>query len=130
MLKKLQAHGAESEEVKKAKDTAITLAQTALIDSGYELTDPSELVSNMYRLMSQSLGVDPDAVIEEVEVPEEEPETDEALPEEEADEESVEEESLEEATEEKTEEEVTTEEKTSSSSDSKEEEELEPRAEL
>merc|ERR1712022_70681 len=55
-----------------ALDTAQVLFQTALIESGYEIADPSALVSRVYRLMSKELGVDPDAPIKEVEVPEEE----------------------------------------------------------
>merc|ERR1711915_965439 len=53
-----------------AKDTAQVLFQTALIESGYEIADPSALVSRVYRLMSKELGVDPDAPLKEVEVPE------------------------------------------------------------
>merc|ERR1712190_479422 len=53
-----------------ALDTAQVLLQTALIESGYEIADPSALVSRVYRLMSKELGVDPDAPIKEVEVPE------------------------------------------------------------
>merc|ERR1711912_75008 len=53
-----------------ALDTAQVLFQTALIESGYEIADPSALVSRVYRLMSKELGVDPDAPIKEVEVPE------------------------------------------------------------
>merc|ERR1711970_1529750 len=55
-----------------ALDTAQVLFQMALIDSGYEIADPSALVSRVYRLMSKELGVDPDAPLKEVEVPEEE----------------------------------------------------------
>merc|ERR1712039_802738 len=54
-----------------AKDTAHVLFQTALIESGYEIADPSALVSRVYKLMSKELGVDPDAPLKEVEVPEE-----------------------------------------------------------
>merc|ERR1711998_739457 len=57
-----------------ALDTAQVLFQTALVESGYEIADPSALVSRVYRLMSKELGVDPDAPIKEVEVPEEEEE--------------------------------------------------------
>merc|ERR1712137_687283 len=53
-----------------AKDTAQVLFQTALIESGYELADASALVNRVYRLMSKELGVDPDAPLKEVEVPE------------------------------------------------------------
>merc|ERR1712127_639002 len=55
-----------------AKDTAQVLFQTALIESGFDLPDASALVSKVYRLMSKELGVDPDAPLQEVEVPEEE----------------------------------------------------------
>merc|ERR1712182_182076 len=60
-----------------ALDTAQVLFQTALIESGYEIADPSALVNRVYRLMSKELGVDPDAPIKEVEVPEEEEESEE-----------------------------------------------------
>merc|ERR1712238_38194 len=60
-----------------AVDTAQVLFQTALIESGYEIADPSALVARVYRLMSKELGVDPDAPIKEVEVPEEEEEPEE-----------------------------------------------------
>merc|ERR1712032_299095 len=59
---------------KAAVDTAQVLFQTALIESGYEIADPSALVNRVYRLMSKELGVDPDAPIKEIEVPEEEEE--------------------------------------------------------
>merc|ERR1711935_1182622 len=72
-----------------AKDTAQVLFQTALIESGYELADASALVNRVYRLMSKELGVAPDALLTEVEVPEEEEE--EAEEEEEEEEEAGEE---------------------------------------
>merc|ERR1712178_654580 len=62
---------------KAAADTAQVLFQTALIESGYELADASALVNRVYRLMSKELGVDPDAPLTEVEVPEEEEEAEE-----------------------------------------------------
>merc|ERR1712173_546978 len=55
---------------KAAADSAQVLFQTALIESGYELADASALVNRVYRLMSKELGVDPDAPLKEVEVPE------------------------------------------------------------
>merc|ERR1711971_523919 len=61
-----------------AMDTAQVLFQTAIIKSGYEIADPSALVNRVYRLMSKELGVDPDAPLKEVEVPEEEEEEEEA----------------------------------------------------
>merc|ERR1712166_333024 len=60
-----------------AVDTAQVLFQTALIESGYEIADPSALVNRVYRLMSKELGVDPDAPLKEIEVPEEEEEAEE-----------------------------------------------------
>merc|ERR1712100_208598 len=71
-------------EDKAALDTAQVLFQTALIESGYEIADPSALVNRVYRLMSKELGVDPDAPLKEVEVPEEEEEAEEEEAEEEA----------------------------------------------
>merc|ERR1711976_846058 len=68
-----------------ALDTAQVLFQTALIESGYEIADPSALVNRVYRLMSKELGVDPDAPIKEVEVPEGEEEAEEDEKEEEED---------------------------------------------
>merc|ERR1711993_23463 len=62
---------------KAALDTAQVLFQTALIESGYEIADPTALVNRVYRLMSKELGVDPDAPVKEVEVPEEEEEAEE-----------------------------------------------------
>merc|ERR1712183_833381 len=60
----------DDKENKAALDTAQVLFQTALIESGYEIADPSALVNRVYRLMSKELGVDPVAPLKEVEVPE------------------------------------------------------------
>merc|ERR1711988_1862354 len=73
LLSKIKA----DKEDKSAMDTAQVLFQTALIESGYEIADPSALVNRVHRLMSKELGVDPDAPIKEVEVPEEEEEAEE-----------------------------------------------------
>merc|ERR1711943_43794 len=67
----------DDKENAAALDTAQVLFQTALVESGYEIADPSALVNRVYRLMSKELGVDPDAPIKEVEVPEEEEEAEE-----------------------------------------------------
>merc|ERR1711941_215632 len=84
-----------------ALDTAQVLFQTALIESGYEIADPSALVNRVYRLMSKELGVDPDAPLKEVEVPEgEEEEEAEEEEEEKDDSEDAEEESTDEKKEE------------------------------
>merc|ERR1712187_222229 len=65
-------------ENKAAIDTAQVLFQTALIESGYEIADASALVNRVYRLMSKELGVDPDAPLKEVEVPEDDEAEEEA----------------------------------------------------
>merc|ERR1712134_8895 len=81
LLSKIKA----DKEDAAALDTAQVLFQTALIESGYEIADPSALVNRVYRLMSKELGVDPDAPITEVEVPEEEEEAEEEAEEEDKD---------------------------------------------
>merc|ERR1712007_364689 len=86
LLSKVKA----DKEDKAALDTAQVLFQTALIESGFEIADPSALVNRVYRLMSKELGVDPEAPLSEVEVPEDTEE--EAADEEEKDEGSDEEE--------------------------------------
>merc|ERR1711990_1063702 len=91
LLNKVKA----DKEDKAALDTAQVLFQTALIESGYEIADPSALVNRVYRLMSKELGVDPDAPLKEVEVPEDDAEEEEA--EEEEKEEEAEEEDEEKA---------------------------------
>merc|ERR1711979_64357 len=73
LLSKVKA----DKEDKAALDTAQVLFQTALIESGYEIADPSALVNRVYRLMSKELGVDPDAPLKEVEIPDEEEEAEE-----------------------------------------------------
>merc|ERR1712050_661809 len=73
LLSKIKA----DKEDAAALDIAQVLFQTALLESGYEIADPSALVGRVYRLMSKELGVDPDAPVKEVEVPEEEEEAEE-----------------------------------------------------
>merc|ERR1712093_336279 len=70
LLSKVKAN----KEDAAAADTALVLFQTALIESGYDVSDPTSLVNRVYRLMSKELGVDPDAPLTEVEIPEEEEE--------------------------------------------------------
>merc|ERR1712149_106387 len=70
LLSKVKAN----KEDTAAMDTALVLFQTALIESGYDISDPTALVNRVYRLMSKELGVDPDAPLTEVEIPEEEEE--------------------------------------------------------
>merc|ERR1711881_263414 len=74
LLSKVKA----DKEDKAAVDTAHMLFQTALIESGYEIADPTALVNRVYRLMSKELNIDPDAPLKEIEVPEEEEEEEES----------------------------------------------------
>jgi len=86
LLSKVKA----DKEDKTAQETAHVLFQMALIESGYDIADPTSLVSRMYRMMSKELGVDPDAPLKEVEVPEEEEEAEEEEEKEEKEEEAEE----------------------------------------
>merc|ERR1712099_170910 len=52
-------------EDKAAVDTAQVLFQTALIESGYDIADPSALVNRVYKLMSKELGEVPEEEEEE-----------------------------------------------------------------
>jgi len=64
-------------EKDSTKSSAETLFQTALIEQGYDLSDPSHLAERVYTLMSKELGVDPDAPMTDVEVPDDEEEEEE-----------------------------------------------------
>ena len=55
-------------------DTAHALSLTALVKSGNEIADPSALVCRVYKLMLKELGVDPDASLQEIALPEDEEE--------------------------------------------------------
>merc|ERR1711976_937380 len=59
------------------KKSAEMLFQVALVEQGYDLSDPSALAERVYSLMSKELGVDPNAPLTEVEVPEDEEEEEE-----------------------------------------------------
>merc|ERR1712137_707079 len=63
---------------KVAVDTAQVLFQAALIESGYDISDPSALVARVYRLLSKEIGVDPDAPMKDVDLPDEEDEVEDA----------------------------------------------------
>jgi heat shock protein beta len=69
----------------RAKATAEVLFQSALLESGYEISDPSALVKRVYEMMSKDLGVDPDAPLVELDLPEEEEEEEEEEKEDEED---------------------------------------------
>jgi heat shock protein beta len=64
----------DNKDDKKAKETAEVLFQTAMIESGYEIADPSDLASRPYKRMSAQLGVDPDEPVREIELPDDDEE--------------------------------------------------------
>merc|ERR1740123_1580186 len=64
----------DNKEDKTAQNSAEMLFQTALIESGYELSDPQDLAARVYKLMAQQLGVDPEEGMREIELPEDEEE--------------------------------------------------------
>jgi len=68
----------DNKEDPKALDSAEMLFQTAMIESGYEISDASDLAKRVYRLMSTQLGVDPDEGVKEIELPEDEEEEEKA----------------------------------------------------
>jgi len=86
----------ENKDDPKATESAQTLFQSALIESGYELQDPTMFVSKIYSLMSKELGVDPEAEWPEIELPEDEEPEEETTPDEEEKDEEEEEQELEE----------------------------------
>merc|ERR1711904_467046 len=56
----------DNKDDERAKETAETLFETALVESGYEISDPSDLARRVYRLMSDRLGVDPNEPVKEI----------------------------------------------------------------
>ena len=57
-------------------DTARILSQTAVVESGDEIADPSAPVSRVYKVMSKELGVDTDEPSQEIELQEDKREED------------------------------------------------------
>jgi len=53
-------------------DVAHVLYDTAVLNSGYAITDPSELTSRVHKIISSSMNIDPSAEVEEEEFVEEE----------------------------------------------------------
>lgn len=107
-----------------ALQTAQVLFQVAMLDSGYDIRDPSVLVDTMYALMSRSLGVDPQAEWEDMEVEIDEKEEESAVDEDVEEVDEVIDEAAEEAVEEVAAEEDTEEDTEESAAEGKEKEEL------
>lgn len=69
----------ENKEDETAIATTQMLWQAALLEGGYEISDPTALVKRVYSLMSSELGVAADAPLVEIELPEDpEPEEEDA----------------------------------------------------
>jgi len=60
------------------KETAQLMYQTALIESGFILTDPKDFAARIYNSVKSGLNISPDAVADEEIEAAEEPETSEA----------------------------------------------------
>merc|ERR1712228_922123 len=61
----------------KAKKSVEILLPIAFIEQGWDLSNPTNLASNVYGLMSERLGVDLNEPIKEIELPEDEEEEEE-----------------------------------------------------
>ena len=76
LIKALKDKVAENEEDDTTKALATLMYETALVESGFQSDEPKAFASRMYNLMSDTLGADPNAEVEEEEeiVEDEEPE--------------------------------------------------------
>ena len=59
------------------KQTARLVYQTALMESGFNLPDPKEFASSIYRSVQKSLDLSPDATVEEEDEAEDQPDSEE-----------------------------------------------------
>ncbi|KAI4366312.1 hypothetical protein MLD38_022201 [Melastoma candidum] len=75
IIKELQERVVKDPEDASVKQTAQLMYQTALMESGFMLTDPKDFASRIYDSVKSSLDISPDAAVEEEEeVEETEPE--------------------------------------------------------
>ncbi|KAK1362296.1 endoplasmin-like [Heracleum sosnowskyi] len=65
IIKELQARVAKGPEDKSVKQTAELMYQTALMESGFVLSDPKDFASRIYGSVKNSLNIRPDATPEE-----------------------------------------------------------------
>ncbi|KAG2608527.1 hypothetical protein PVAP13_4NG326800 [Panicum virgatum] len=68
---------AQDSESEGLKQTARLVYQTALMESGFNLPDPKEFASSIYKSVQKSLDLSPDATVEEEDEAEEQPEVEE-----------------------------------------------------
>ncbi|XAR64202.1 hypothetical protein NMG60_11024455 [Bertholletia excelsa] len=81
IIKELRERVVKDPEDASVKQTAQLMYQTALMESGFMLSDPKDFASRIHSSVRTSLNISPDAVVEEeeeVEEAEAEPETKEA----------------------------------------------------
>lgn len=88
IIKALRERVVTDPEDESVKLTAKLIYQTALMESGFDLSDPKDFASHIYSSVKSSLNISPDATVEEEEDEAEEPETETKAEEESASEES------------------------------------------
>ncbi|MCD7457256.1 Heat shock protein HSP 90-beta [Datura stramonium] len=74
IMKELRERVVKDPEDENVKLTAKLIYQTALMESGFELSDPKDFASHIYSSVKSSLNISPDAAVEEEEEEAEEPE--------------------------------------------------------
>ncbi|RLM56117.1 hypothetical protein C2845_PM10G21430 [Panicum miliaceum] len=77
IIKELRDKVAQDSESEGLKQTARLVYQTALMESGFNLPDPKEFASSIYKSVQKSLDLSPDATVEEEDEAEEQPEVEE-----------------------------------------------------
>ncbi|XP_004238368.1 endoplasmin homolog [Solanum lycopersicum] len=88
IIKALRERVVTDPEDESVKLTAKLIYQTALMESGFDLSDPKDFASHIYSSVKSSLNISPDATVEEEEDEAEEPETETKAEEESASDES------------------------------------------
>ncbi|XP_052201566.1 endoplasmin homolog [Diospyros lotus] len=76
IIKELRERVVKDPEDASVKQTAQLMYQTALMESGFMLSDPKDFASQIYDSVKTSLNISPDAAVEEEDAEEAEPETD------------------------------------------------------
>ncbi|WMV27749.1 hypothetical protein MTR67_021134 [Solanum verrucosum] len=88
IIKALRERVVTDPEDESVKLTAKLIYQTALMESGFDLSDPKDFASHIYSSVKSSLNISPDATVEEEEDEAEEPEIETKAEEESASEDS------------------------------------------
>ncbi|KAL5557863.1 hypothetical protein UlMin_034074 [Ulmus minor] len=71
IIKELRERVVKNPEDESVKETAQLIYKTALVESGFMLTDPKDFASQIYNSVKTSLNISPDAAVEEEEEAEE-----------------------------------------------------------